>query len=309
LALRIGEGADEAEWKTAAKLGVTAKEIDKLCRAVVDALGSDPKSPDELKDAVAGAARSLGPEGTKKGISNTLPLALGRLQLTGDIRRVPVGGRLDQQRYRYVRWMPSPLASYKLSKTEALSEAGRRYFQWIGPATLAEFQWFSGLGVKAAKEALAPLGLVPLAEGDPRMLFPEDLQALRSFRPPKEPQYALVSPLDGVSLLRRDLKGLLDPGDLERSVPIEKGEKALGTLADLPSHAILDRGKVVGLWEYDSEAESIAWMTFGKKNKPMEAAVKEIQEYVRTQLGDARSFSLDSPKSRAPRVAALRAAG
>jgi hypothetical protein len=33
------------------------------------------------------------------------------------------------------------------------------------------------------------------------------------------------------------------------------------------------------------------------------------ESYVRTDLLDARSFSLDSPKSRAPRVEALRKAG
>jgi hypothetical protein len=38
-------------------------------------------------------------------------------------------------------------------------------------------------------------------------------------------------------------------------------------------------------------------------------AVAHTEAYVRDQLGDARSFSLDSPKSRAPRLAALRSVG
>jgi hypothetical protein len=33
-----------------------------------------------------------------------------------------------------------------------------------------------------------------------------------------------------------------------------------------------------------------------------------MEEFVRGELGDARSFSLDSPKSRVPRIQALRAA-
>lgn len=308
LALKAGEGADEAEMTTAIKLGVTPNEIDKLCVAVVDALKSGVKAPDELKNAVGGAARSLGPEGVKKGVSTTLPLALGRLQLEGQIRRIPINGRLDQQKYRYARWSPSPLSGCKLSKQEALTELARRYFHWIGPATVAEFQWFSALGVKAAKDTLAPLGLVPLGEGDARLLFPEDRDALLAFTPPAKPQYTLVSSLDGISLLRRDLKSLLDEADQQRKVPTEKESRAAGSLADLPSHAILDRGRVVGLWEYDQPTESIAWMAFGKKDKAMEAAVKQTEDYVRKQLGDARSFSLDSPKSRAPRIEALRKA-
>ena len=74
---------------------------------------------------------------------------------------------------------------------------------------------------------------------------------------------------------------------------------------DLPSHAILDRGRLVGLWEYDPEAGSIAW-TAWIKDRAVDEAVARTEAYVRDQLGDARSFSLDSPKSRAPRIAALR---
>jgi hypothetical protein len=79
-------------------------------------------------------------------------------------------------------------------------------------------------------------------------------------------------------------------------------------LADLPSHAILDRGRVVGLWEYDMSTSSIAWVAFVKKDKALQEAVTRTERYVREQLGDARSFSLDSPKSRAPRIEALRKA-
>jgi hypothetical protein len=49
-------------------------------------------------------------------------------------------------------------------------------------------------------------------------------------------------------------------------------------------------------------------MSFGKKDKAIQAAVTRTENFVRGQLGDARSFSLDSPTSRAPRIAALRKA-
>ena len=88
----------------------------------------------------------------------------------------------------------------------------------------------------------------------------------------------------------------------------DKSPTPLGSLADFPNHAILDRGRVVGLWEYDTETETIAKMIFGIKDKALDAAIGETEKYVREQLSDARSFSLDSPKSRAPRIAALRKA-
>jgi hypothetical protein len=306
LALRLAQDFAGAEMKTAAKLGVTEKEIDKLCAAVVRALAAEALDPDGIRDAVGGAARSLGEEGKKKGLTTTLPVALGRLQVLGEIRRVPTNGRLDQQRYRYALWRPNPLARLALSSEEARVELARRYFRWVGPATPSEFQWFSGLGVKAAQAAMAPLGLVPVEDGADRLLLAADREAFRALKAPAKPQYALVSSLDAISALRRDVRTLVDDKDADRQVLGDKKTAALGGFYDLPDHAILDRGRLVGLWEFDPEADAIAWTTFGVKDKALDAAVARTEAYVRDELGDARSFSLDSPKSRAPRIQALR---
>jgi hypothetical protein len=54
----------------------------------------------------------------------------------------------------------------------------------------------------------------------------------------------------------------------------------------------------------------VAWLLDGSRpDKALRAEIERTTAYVRDQLGDARSFSLDSPKSRAPRLAALRQAG
>jgi hypothetical protein len=307
LGLKIAQSFP-GEMKTAEKLGVTPKEIDKLCDAVIHALEKAPLDPDGLREATGKAVRNLGADGQKKGLTTTLPVALGKLQTSGDIRRIPVNGRLDQQRYRYTLWRPNPLRNFKLSIEEAYTELARRYFAWIGPASIAEFQWFSALGGKAAKAAVESLKLEPLGAGDDRLMLPGDRAKLEVFKPPKDPQYTLTSGIDSMVLLRRDLKSLLDPKDQDRQVFAEKGVKTLGVLPDLPSHAILDRGRIVGLWEFDPATGSVAWISFVKKDNALEDAVKRTEEYVREQLGDARSFSLDSPKSRAPRVAALRKA-
>jgi hypothetical protein len=63
------------------------------------------------------------------------------------------------------------------------------------------------------------------------------------------------------------------------------------------------------MWEYDPESQSIAWTSFVHSNAELEKAVRHTEDYIRTELGDARSFSLDSPKSRAPRIQALRTSG
>lgn len=309
LALTVAAAAHKgAEMKIAVKLGVTEKEIDALCEAVLRTLRSGPADPEAIRDDVGTRVRSLGPEGQKKGISSTLPLALGRLQLTGDIRRVPTNGRLDQQRYCYALWDPNPLKGCEPTLEEAHVALARLYFRWIGPASLAEFQWFSGLAAKAAKDALAPLGLAPFEDGSDRLLFPQDLDALHSFKAPKDPVYRLTSGLDSLVLLRRDHRSLAEAADLDSLPVLSKGGAAGGVLADLPCHAIFDRGRLIGLWEYDQPSESIVWLSFIQRNSDLDASVKIMENYVRTQLGDARSFSLDSPKSRQPRIEALRRA-
>jgi hypothetical protein len=296
LALKVGQAFADGDMNAARKLGVTDAEIDKLCDAVLLALRSGPLEPDELRDAVGGAVRSLGEAGKKKGIGTTLPLALGRLQPAGEIRRIPTNGRLDNQRYRYALWSPNPLASLQWSLQDAYTELARRYFAWTAPATLAEFQWFSGLGVAAAKSAVEPLGLEPVDEE--RLLPPELRRDFGKFRAPAKPQYALVGSLDAVLLLRRNLPTVMEESDYRRA----------GGVADLPSHAILDRGRVVGLWEFDPGAGAIVWMTFTPPDAKVRDAVRRTEEFVREELGDARSFSLDSPKSRVPRIEAIRAA-
>lgn len=299
LALKVGLSF-ASEARTARKLGVTDSEINKLCDAVVASLEPGPLGPEELRRAAGNRVRNLGEKGKKKGLANTLPVALERLQSMGEIRRVPTNGRLDQQKYRYALWRPNPLSDFSLSEQEAFAELARRFFSWIGPATLPEFQWFSGLGAKTAHTAVSPLDLKPVEYGSELLMLPEDLAEFRAFHPPGKTQFVLVSSLDGISHLRRNVDSLLAPEDLRRSVFCRRG------LMNLSSHAILDGGRLAGLWEYDVTTESIAWASFVPISRALAAAVARTARFVREDLGDARAFSLDSPKSRAPRIAELR---
>ena len=301
LGLKVGQTFTENENRVALKLGVTAAEIAKLRAAILKALAEGPLEPDAIRSAVGPAARSLGPEGVKKGITTTLPVALGSMQSEGEIRRISLNGRLDQQRYKYALWKPNPLAGWKSTAEQAFVELARRYFGWTGGASLAEFQWFSGLSGKAAKVAVEPLHLEPL-EGE-RLMLPEDREAFEKFQTPKHPQYAVVSSLDGINQLRRELKSLVAPEDQERV-----GLETQKSVVDLSNHAIFDRGRLVGLWAFDTETGTIAWMSFVKPDRAMKDAVAKTEAFVRDELGDARSFSLDSPKSRAPKIAELRKA-
>lgn len=302
LGLNVGEKAPLAEVATAAKLGVDRAEIDKLGEAVLQILDESdtPLDPRQLKDSLGDLVRNLGVEGKKKGVTTTLPVSLGLLQSAGEIRRVPLDGRLDNQRFSYVRWSLPP---HSHSPEEARTELARRYWTWTGGATLAHFRWFSAFTAKNAKAAIEPLGLVPLAED--LLALPEDATAYKDFTTPSNPSYTLVGWIDGITLLRRDLPSVIDPADAQRDLGPEL--KFLGGLSDLPAQAIFDRGRLVGLWEFDTDEGEIAWATFIPPDDPLRAAVAHTENFVRDQLGDARGGSLDSPKSRRPRINAIRA--
>ncbi len=309
LGLTVGTGFNEtASMNTARKyLGVTDAEIAALGEAILNALETRPLEPKGIKDAVGDKVRNLGEAGKKRGQGSTLSLSLGLLQTSGQIRRIPVDGRLDQQRYAYGLWTPSPLVGFELSREQAFTELGRKFFQWIGPATFANFVWFVGLSQKACRDALAPLGLVPVEAGSEFLILPEDFDAMHALQVPSDHQYTLVGSLDPMLHQRRDLSMHLNQEDLKRNMIGEKQLYELGSVMDLTNHPILDRGRLAGLWEYDQDAGEIVWMCFDGQSAELQTAIDRTQTMIRDHLGDARSFSLDSSKSRQPKIAALRA--
>lgn len=302
LALRVGQEFEGGELKVALKLGVTESEINKLCVAVLGALKSGPLDPNAIRDATGKRSRSLGEEGKNKGVSTTLPIALSKLQATGAIRRIPVDGRLDQQRYRYALWDPSPMHNNYPDVEEAYRELARRFFSWVGPATIQEFRQFSGLGVRQSQAIFHALSLAPVDPASERFCLQEDLEEISRVSVPTKPQYALLSSLDSLFSTRRDVQSLIDKNDQAVSVISDKQINTLGRLSELPSHGVFDRGRLIGLWEYDLEKDKIAYKLFVKPDKQLLQSIEATQAYIQLQLGDARSFSLDSPKSRMPRI-------
>ncbi|TCO62800.1 DNA glycosylase AlkZ-like family protein [Actinocrispum wychmicini] len=294
-ALALQVGRNEAEIQTLGKLGVTRAEVDSLCTAVLEVVGDEPIDPAQLKTVLGDKVRNLGDEGRRRGATTTLPAVLGFLQGKGQLRRVPRNGRLDQQQYGYVRWDAPDTG---LTDEAARAELARLYFQWTGPASVAHFRWFSGLSAAAAKAAVAGLELVDVGDG----LLPADLvDEYRDFQSPTTPTYRLLANFDAVVLLRRDHQALIDG-----EVVLPGGEPVTGATY-LADHPIVDRGRIVGLWQYDPDTEKVVWWAFEPPEDldALRAAVTETETFVRDHLGDVRSGGLDSPKSRQGRLATL----
>jgi hypothetical protein len=309
LAAAVGGGAgSRAELRTAAKLGVTAAEVEALADDVVSVLRDGDADPAALRRALGDRVRPLRDEGKREGITTTLPLALGLLQTDGRIRRVPVGGRLDQQRFRYTVWDDAP--RFAGTAAQARAALAGRYWAWIGGASLAQFRWFSAFTATAAKAAISDLGLVEVPGSD--LLAPAaSLEELEATTPPADPVVAFVGWLDSLVLLRRDLDSLVEPAD--RGHPLlAQGSAAGSALGDLPHQGIVDRGRLVGLWDFDTDAGEVVTTVFASVGPDVRdavaAGVAGLTAYVVDQLGDVRGSSLDSPASRRSRLDALRRA-
>ncbi len=292
------------ELSTARKLGCLEEEIDALKLGVAAALKSGPLSPADMKPKLGNLVRSFGEEGKKKGLTTSLPLALSLLQTDGVIRRKPANGRLDTQRYDYELWDP-PITDMPDAETAA-RELAIQYFSWAGAATLKEFREFSLLSVKAAQAALTSSGVHAFEAGTDLLSFPDASAEYAEYTPPTTPDYRFVGSMDSFLLNRRGSRFWLAESDQANQAPTEKGLKNAGELTELSCHGILDRGRLVGLWEFDSVAGELVWMSWVKHTDALLAAAAQTEKYVQEELGDARSFSLDSPKSREPKLLALR---
>jgi hypothetical protein len=143
----------------------------------------------------------------------------------------------------------------------------------------------------------------PIDGAEGWLLLADDVDDFTTFEAPRHPEISLLAGIDGLFLLRRD------PGDLIDAAAADHPLLATGSrgLFDLPSHAIVDRGEVIGLWEFDVDEGAVVWTTFAPPSEDVRTGVKSTEAFVRDDLGDARSFSLDSPESRRPRIEALRA--
>lgn len=294
----------KTDIKTAEKLGFTTAQIESQNNAVLKALQSGPLDPKQLKEELQDVVAHFGAEGKKRGLTTSLSVSLGLLQNTGQIRRISTNGRLDQERYVYAIWNPEPVNVGSLTN---LPELASLYASWASPFHLDHLCWFTGLSKTRAKAELTHISCDSLPD-DADWYAPSSFKdQFEAFQIPQAPQIALVAPMDPFFNLRRDLSAILDPEDHQRPGPNNKPIATSNGLGDLENHAVLDRGRLVGLWDYDPDHNELVLHHWSKHNKEIEEKRQETEAMIKEELGDARTFSLDSPKSRQQRLEFLRA--
>lgn len=288
IALACAKGFTElAQHKTAIKhCGVTEEEVASLKESVLEELKSGPLDSRGLKAALGDKVRHLGDAGKKRGMTTTQGLAVLPLQVEGKIRRIPKDGRVDNENYLYAIWENPPEIPEKEDAYRAFGEA---WFDWIGAATLDEFKWFSGQSKTFCKDVMAGLELVELEEG--LWCLPHLEDEARSFSA-SNAETRFVGSMDNITHLRRNVSDLL-----------EQKVEALGDkmVFDSPHHMVVHGGELVGLWDFDAEAQEVVVKDWSGKPDP-----SAVQEFIKDQLGDAPLHALDKAAKRGKRLDALR---
>lgn len=97
-----------------------------------------------LQDGVQLTREELKPVFTRTGI-NTIDLRMGHLLIHAELEGIICSGARRGKQFTYALLDERAPATKTLSREEALAELTRRYFTSHGPATEADFMWWSGL--------------------------------------------------------------------------------------------------------------------------------------------------------------------
>ncbi|MBL8922060.1 MAG: AlkZ family DNA glycosylase [Myxococcaceae bacterium] len=160
------------------------------------------------------------------------------------------------------------------SRDAALAELAHRYFASRGPATLADFRWWTGLTTADAKDAHGAIcsGLES-ATVDGRTLW----WAPTTTRGPGD---ALLPPFDEFLIAYQDRRDVLDPRHVSR---VNAGG---GLLAPI----IVAEGRVVGTWRRTLAARhvEVSLSLFGAARRDAKALARHVEAYARFLGVDAR---------------------
>ena len=117
-------------------------------------------------------------------------------------------------------------------REEALADVARRYFRGHGPASVADFMWWSGLTMKEANEAIALAGPLP---------DPANVAATAAHK------VHLLPPFDETTVGYRDRSPIVEPELFQR---VNAGGGMLNAV-------VLSAGRVVGTWKRTLRGQSV----------------------------------------------------
>jgi len=271
-------------------------DMEKLKAAIVHVLHSGQRSVDQLQPAVpANLIRDFSPELKRIGLTNSLSLAINLLKEEGKVLKQQAKKRLDSTEYTYL--LTSSLIPeadpFGLRMEEACAQLASQYFRAEAPARVKDFAWWAGINVtdamKGASEVKPKLVPIPVEGTKDEFLISEsDLDACLSFKPPD-------AAVNFIPYRDTYLKGQREVVD--RFVPAEHADKPFsrwkGKLINDPLATIIYNGRVIGVWEWNEDAEEVDLLLFDSSiskaaDKAINKRAAELAGFIRANLGDVR---------------------
>jgi hypothetical protein len=320
LAAALSRPRDE---KVEAQAGVKKGELQELGRQVVQVLAEQgPLTTDALRKALpAGAVRSLGEAGKKRGVSSPLPPALRVLEFEGRVARLAEGGRLDSERYAWSVPAQSPFAGAKGAGdvSSLLAGAAETFLQAAGVGRVKDLAAWAGVAQRDAAAAVRAVGAVDVEvegeeEGAARVALPAVLKAHGEAARADE-ALAFLPFEDNLLALQGTPALLADPRHHALALPSWDGKKkvALGEATHLAFRPLLAEGRLVGFWELDPAASAVVTGCFAPVSaatrKRLAAEAEVVAGFLMDELGHGRSFSLDTDAALDERARWIRSLG
>jgi hypothetical protein len=251
--------ADHAsrEARLASACALTARDLEGARDALRAALGT-PLTPEALRARLPPVVmRSLGEPGRRAGSPTLAGMVLRGLWCQGEVQRMPVGLRLDDERPRYVL---EPHPRRVPSAAEAVDLVAPRWLRAHAPTTARAFALAFGIAQGRALAALKPLRPRAVAvEGYATdALVPEDFVSPPRGELSGEPM-GLLGLRDPLLDAHPELTGLATPAHA----------RAVTQRAHGPGPAVLVHGQVQGTWSWDPQTSAVTWRGFD----PMDRSV------------------------------------
>jgi len=299
------------------RAGSSWKEVHEIGREIAALLGKGPLSTDAVRRGLPpGTVRSLGDAGKKLGLASPLPVALRDLELKGVIERTLDQGRLDSERYVWRSATSTPIdASHRVrSDVELTDEIVAIFFSQMGPATMMDFSEWAGISRRHAAEAIARVGLIPIAVDGYADVAYIDEAGLPLLSQPATfgDRVSFLSFEDNYIIHHGGPASFCDARHHEIEVASWGSSRPmpLGQAKHLSTRTFLLGDRIAGFWEFDAEAQEIVTHLFDGHPRDVidhvDSCATSFARFLFEDIGHGRSFSLDTDDSVRERAHALR---
>lgn len=225
-------------------LALSAPQLDRILASMYRSLGLDPpvlrRTNAIIERALAGGRHltraELMAEIAREGIA-TDDLRAAHIMFRAEVDALVCNGPRRGKQFTYALLDERVPPGKPFSREEALGELAKRYFTSHGPATVADFSWWSGLNLTAARAAVAAAEPFLTAEkiGEQTYWLPQTGFAA----PAPAPNVHFLPAFDEFMVSYKDRSASLDPAF----------GKATITANGIFKPIIVVDGRVAGIWK------------------------------------------------------------